>query len=84
MSVMSQCKSQLFVPYYVTWAQKELDNKEIEDIASKIIWVTIPRRKRWALHVARLRKRRGTYRFWWGDMNKRGHVEDLSVDGRII
>ena len=22
--------------------------------------------------------------FWWGDLRERGHLEDLSVDGRII
>jgi hypothetical protein len=27
---------------------------------------------------------RSVYRFWWGDLRKRGHLEDLEIDGRII
>jgi hypothetical protein len=28
--------------------------------------------------------RRGTYSFWWGDLNERDHLEDIGVDGNII
>ena len=28
--------------------------------------------------------RRGAYRFWWGNVRERDHLEDLGVDGRII
>jgi hypothetical protein len=26
----------------------------------------------------------GAYRFWWGNLRERGHLEDPGVDGRII
>jgi len=29
---------------------------------------------RWEVHTG----------FWWGDLRKRDHLEDLGVDGRII
>jgi hypothetical protein len=41
------------------------------------------RRVRWAGHVAR-RGRRGAYRVLVGKLEEGGHLEDLSVDGRII
>ena len=28
--------------------------------------------------------RRGVYRFWWGNLKERDHLEDLSVDERIL
>jgi hypothetical protein len=39
------------------------------------------RRVRWAGHVAHTGERRG---FWWGNLRDRYHLEDPSVDGRII
>jgi hypothetical protein len=29
-------------------------------------------------------KKKGAYRFWWGNPKERDHLEDLGVDGRII
>jgi len=29
-------------------------------------------------------ERRGVYRFWWGNVRERDHLEDPGVDGRII
>jgi len=29
-------------------------------------------------------ERRGAYRFWWGNLREREHLEDTGVDGRII
>jgi hypothetical protein len=37
---------------------------------------------RWVGHVARIGERRGTYA--WGNLRKRGHLEDLGADGRVI
>jgi hypothetical protein len=31
-----------------------------------------------------LGERRGVYRFWWGNLRERDHLEDPGVDGRII
>jgi hypothetical protein len=29
-------------------------------------------------------ERRGVCKFWWGNLRKRGHLEDQGVDRRII
>jgi hypothetical protein len=42
------------------------------------------RRVRWAGHVAHVRKRRGTFRVWWGKLKERNHLEDIRVDERIL
>ena len=34
--------------------------------------------------MARMGKKRGTYRVWWKNLNETNHLEDLDVDGRII
>jgi len=34
--------------------------------------------------MARMGERRGAYRFLWGELRERHHLEDLGVDGRII
>jgi len=39
---------------------------------------------RWAEHVARKGERRVACRVWWGNQRERDHLEDPSVDGRII
>jgi hypothetical protein len=41
------------------------------------------RRKRWEGHVARVKEKRGEFRFWWGKLREVGHLEDLGVDGTI-
>jgi hypothetical protein len=28
-------------------------------------------------------ERRGEYKFWWGKLRERNHLENLSLDGRI-
>jgi hypothetical protein len=29
-------------------------------------------------------ERKGAYRFWWGDVMKEHHLEDLRLDGSVI
>jgi len=41
-------------------------------------------RKRWVGHVARMADRRRCIELWWREPRKGDHLEDLSVDGRII
>ena len=38
----------------------------------------------WARHVARMGKRRDSYRVWWAIMRERNHLEDLGVDESTI
>ena len=42
------------------------------------------RRQRWVKYTAHTGERRGTYKFWWGTLRKREHLEDPGIDGRII
>ena len=47
--------------------------------------VVIPsRRMRWAGHVARMGKGEVHTGFGWGNLRERDHLEDTSVDGRIL
>jgi len=39
---------------------------------------------RWAGHVVRVGERRSVYRFWWGNLSRREHLEHPDVEGRII
>jgi hypothetical protein len=49
-----------------------------------IVRVIKSKRMRWAGHVARMARREACIRFWWGNLRKRDHWGDPSVDGRII
>jgi hypothetical protein len=40
------------------------------------------RRKRWAIHVARMGEVHT--RSWWGDLGETDQLEELGIDGRII
>jgi hypothetical protein len=39
---------------------------------------------RWEEHVAHMGERRVAYRFWWGNLRERDHLEHPGVDGNII
>jgi hypothetical protein len=39
---------------------------------------------RWAGHALRFGTRSGAYRVWVGKPRKRGHFEDIDIDGRLI
>ena len=30
-----------------------------------------------------MRDYRGSYRFWWGDLTEKDHLENLGIDGRM-
>jgi len=69
----------------LTRGGRRLHNKELNDLySSSNIRVIKSKRMRWAEHVARNEERRGVHRVWWGNLRKRDHLEDPSVDGRII
>jgi hypothetical protein len=42
------------------------------------------RRMRWAKHVARMAKSRVVYRFMWGNLMEKDHLEDPDLGGTII
>jgi len=42
------------------------------------------RRMRWTGHVARMVEKSCAYRVWWGNLRERDHLEDLSVEGKLI
>jgi hypothetical protein len=59
-------------------------SEELNDLYSSpnIVPVIKSRRMRWASHVW---ERGEAYtEFWWGNLRKRDHWEDSSVDGRMI
>jgi hypothetical protein len=51
-----------------------------------IIQVIKLKRMRWAGFVACMEDRRGEMHtsFWWGNLRERDHLEDPSIDGRVI
>jgi hypothetical protein len=69
----------------VTGKWRKLHNEDLHDLYSSpnIVRVIKSRRMRWAGHVARMR-RQACVGFWWGNLRKRDHWGDQSVDGRII
>ena len=64
----------------------KLHNEELNDLYSSpnIVRVINSRRMRWTGHVARMGERRGVYRVLVGNLRERFHLQDPSVDGRII
>jgi len=65
---------------------RKIHNEEHNDLYSSphIVRVIKSRRMRWLRHVA-IWGRGEAYRgLWWGNVTERDHLEDLSVDGKII
>jgi hypothetical protein len=65
---------------------RRLHNEELNDLYSSptIIRVIKSRRMRWAGHVACMDEGRSAYRVLEGRPQGRNHLEDPSIDGRII
>ena len=65
---------------------RRLHNEEHYDLYSSLntIRVNKPIRMRWARNVANMEIGEWHSAYWRGNMKKRGHLEDLGVDGRII
>jgi hypothetical protein len=70
----------------LTKQSRRIHNKELYTIYSSpnIIRMTKSRIPRWAGHVARMGRKDAHVGFWWGNLREREHLEDPSVDGRII
>jgi hypothetical protein len=70
----------------VTEEWRRLHNKKLYALYSSpnIIRVPKSRRMSWAGHVAGMEERTGASGFWWEDLKKGGHLEDLGIDKRII
>ena len=64
----------------------KLYNEELNDLCSSpnIVRVIKSRRMRWVGHVVRMDESRGAYRVLLGNLRERDHVEDPSLDRRII
>jgi hypothetical protein len=71
----------------VTGDWRKVHNEELYGLYSSpdIIRVIQSRRFRWAWHVARMGVREEVHRrCWYGSLRERDHLEELSVDVRMI
>jgi hypothetical protein len=70
----------------VTGDWRRQHNEVLNDLYSSptTIRVIKSKRMRWAGHVARMGEGRGAYRILMGRPEKRNHLEDPGLDGRII
>jgi hypothetical protein len=69
----------------VTGEWRKLHNEQLHKLYSSPTTVRVikSRRMRSVVHVARMGEGRGIYRIWWGNLRKRDHWGDPSVDGSI-
>jgi hypothetical protein len=70
----------------MTGEWRKLHNEELKDLYSSpiIVRVITWRRIRWAGYVTRMGRGEVCTGFRWGNLRERDHLEDPSVDGRII
>jgi len=70
----------------VTGERRKLHTEKPDDMYSSpnIVRVIKSRRMRWVGHVVHMGERSGHTRFWWGMPSETDHLEDPSVDKRII
>jgi hypothetical protein len=86
--VLEVRKLRIFMPKReeVTGERRKLQHEELNDPYSSpsVLRVIKLRRMRWAGHVARMWKGEAYTGFWCGNLRKRDHLGDPSVDERII
>ena len=69
----------------VTREWRKLHNDDLNNLySSPNIVLVIRSRMRWAGHVVRIGGEERRVVFWWGNPRERDHLEDPSVDGRIM
>jgi hypothetical protein len=70
----------------VTGEWRKIYNEELNDLycSPNIVPMIKSRRIRWAGHVACLGERRGVYVVLMGKCERKEHLRDLDVEGRII
>jgi hypothetical protein len=68
------------------WDWRRLHNKELYAVCSSpnIIRMIKPRTLRWAGHIARMGGEEVHIGFYWENLREGNHLENGSVDGRII
>jgi hypothetical protein len=69
---------------WVTGEWRKLNEKFNDLHCSPNIIRVIKSRKKWAWACSTYGERRGAYRFRWGNLRERDHLQDQSVEGRII
>jgi hypothetical protein len=65
---------------------KRLRNERLCDLCISLNTIRMIKsiRMKWVGHVARVRESRDAYRVLVGKLSERDHLEDLSLDGRIV
>jgi hypothetical protein len=65
---------------------RKLYNEELNDLygSPNVVRVIKSRRTKWVGHIARTGERGDVYRFWWGNLREKDHLEDPDIDGRLL